>query len=105
MDINDLGLDRVDRKILQVLQRDAGLSNLDLAERVGLSPTPCARRVKRLWTEGIITHQVAMVDPKKLGLHLTAHVSVTMDRHTPDRFEVFEGNDRRCRRGGGLLCR
>ena len=90
MGVDNLGLDRVDRKILHVLQRDAGLSNLELAERVGLSPTPCARRVKRLWTEGVMTHQVAMVDPKKLGLHLTAHVSVTMDRHTPDRFEVFE---------------
>lgn len=90
MDTNDLRLDRVDRQILQVLQREGGLSNLELAERVGLSPTPCARRVKRLWTERIITHQVAMVDPEKLGLHLTAHVSVTMDRHTPDRFEAFE---------------
>ena len=87
---NDLELDRIDRKILHILQRDAGLNNLELAERVGLSPTPCARRVKRLWTEGVMTHQVAMVDPKKLGLHLTAHVSITMDRHTPDRFEVFE---------------
>ena len=83
-------LDRLDRRILRVLQEDAGLSNLELADRVGLSPTPCARRVKRLITEGIITHQVAMVDPKKLGLNLTAHISVTMDRHTPERFETFE---------------
>ena len=83
-------LDRLDRRILRVLQGDAGLSNLELAERVGLSATPCARRVKRLVTEGVITHQAAMVDPKKLGLNLTAHISVTMDRHTPDRFEVFE---------------
>ena len=51
---NDLELDRIDRKILHILQRDAGLNNLELAERVGLSPTPCARRVKRLWTEGLI---------------------------------------------------
>lgn len=82
--------DRLDRRILRVLQEDAGLSNLQLAERVGLSPTPCARRVKRLMNEGVITHQVAMVDPKKLGLNLTAHISVTMDRHTPERFEAFE---------------
>jgi Lrp/AsnC family leucine-responsive transcriptional regulator len=67
MGVNDLGLDRVDRKILHILQRDAGLSNLELAERVGLSPTPCARRVKRLWAEGVMTHQVAMVDPEKAG--------------------------------------
>ena len=90
MDNSQPLLDRLDRRILRVLQDDAGLSNLELAERVGLSPTPCARRVKRLMTEGIITHQVAMVDPKKLGLNLTAHISVTMDRHTPDRFEAFE---------------
>ena len=83
-------LDRLDRRILRVLQEDAGLSNLELADRVGLSPTPCARRVKRLISEGVITHQVAMVDPKKLGLNLTAHISVTMDRHTPERFETFE---------------
>ena len=83
-------LDRLDHRILQLLQVDAGLSNLELAERVGLSPTPCARRVKRLIAEGVITRQVAMVDPKKLGLNLTAHISVTMDRHTPDRFSLFE---------------
>ena len=80
----------LDRRILRVLQEDAGLSNLELADQVGLSPTPCARRVKRLMTEGVITHQVAMVDPKKLGLNLTAHISVTMDRHTSERFEAFE---------------
>ena len=83
-------LDRLDRRILQVLQDSAEVSNLELAERVGLSPTPCARRVKRLFAEGVITHQVAMVDPRKLGLNLTAHISITMDRHTPDRFEAFE---------------
>ena len=86
-------LDRLDHRILQVLQADAGLSNLELAEQVGLSPTPCARRVKRLIAEGVITRQVAMVDPKKLGLNLTAHISVTMDRHTPDRFTLFEQRD------------
>jgi len=83
-------LDRLDRRILQVLQDNAEVSNLELAERVGLSPTPCARRVKRLFAEGVITHQVAMIDPRKLGLNLTAHISITMDRHTPDRFEAFE---------------
>ena len=90
MDISIPALDRLDRRILHVLQDNAELSNLELAERVGLSPTPCARRVKRLVAEGVITHQVAMVDPRKLGLNLTAHISITMDRHTPDRFEAFE---------------
>ena len=90
MDNSIPALDRLDRRILHVLQDNAELSNLELAERVGLSPTPCARRVKRLVAEGVITHQVAMVDPRKLGLNLTAHISITMDRHTPDRFEAFE---------------
>jgi Lrp/AsnC family leucine-responsive transcriptional regulator len=70
-------MDRLDRRILRVMQEDAALSNLELAERVGLSPTPCARRVRRLVTEGVITHQVAVLDPKKLGLNLTAHISVS----------------------------
>lgn len=94
MNNNPIQLDRLDRKLLKLLQANAGLSNLELAEAVGLSPTPCARRVKRLFTEGVITHQVAMVDPAKLGLHLTAHISVTMDRHTPDRFTAFEAQIR-----------
>ena len=87
-DINTL--DRVDLKLLAQLQRDASLSNLELAERVGLSPTPCARRVKRLMNEGFIERQVAVLNPEKLGYDLTAHVSISMDRHTPDRFENFE---------------
>lgn len=83
-------LDKIDRRILQALQTDGSLSNLELAERVGLSATPCARRVKRLEAEGVIRGYVALADQSKLGLTLTAHVSVTMDRHTPERFETFE---------------
>lgn len=83
-------LDRIDFKLLAQLQRDASLSNLELAERVGLSPTPCARRVKRLVSEGFIEKQVALLNAEKLGYDLTAHVSISMDRHTPDRFENFE---------------
>ena len=87
-DINDL--DRTDLRLLAELQKDASLSNLELADKVGLSPTPCARRVKRLVTEGFIERQVAILSPEKLGYDLTAHVSISMDRHTPDRFENFE---------------
>lgn len=83
-------LDKIDRRILEVLQINGSLSNLELAEKVGLSPTPCARRVKRLESEGVIRGYVALVDQEQLGLTLTAHVSVTMDRHTPERFETFE---------------
>jgi Lrp/AsnC family leucine-responsive transcriptional regulator len=83
-------LDKTDLRLLAVLQQDASLSNLELAERIGLSPTPCARRVKRLHDEGFITGVVALIDATKLGLTLTAHISVTMDRHTPERFAAFE---------------
>ena len=86
----DLQLDRIDLKILDLLQRDAGLSNLELAERVGLTPTPCARRVKRLEAAGIILERVTLLDQTKLGLALTAHIGITMDRHTPERFDAFE---------------
>ncbi len=86
----DLELDRTDLKILDILQRNAGLSNLDLADRVGLTPTPCARRVKRLEAAGVILERVTLLDQTKLGLALTAHIGITMDRHTPDRFEAFE---------------
>lgn len=83
-------LDSIDRHILTLLQVDARLSNHELAAQVGLSDTPCARRVKRLEEEGIIRAQVALLNPDKLGLKLTAMVSISMDRHTPDRFETFE---------------
>jgi Lrp/AsnC family leucine-responsive transcriptional regulator len=85
-----VSLDRTDIKLLHLLQSDASLSNLELAERVGLSPTPCARRIKRLETEGIIRGRVTLLNQTALGLNLTAHISITMDRHTPDRFEHFE---------------
>ena len=88
LDINDL--DRTDLRLLAELQKDASLSNLELADKVGLSPTPCARRVKRLLNDGFIERQVAILNPEKLGYDLTAHVSISMDRHTPDRFENFE---------------
>ena len=87
-DLNSL--DRIDIRLLAQLQLDASLSNLELAEQVGLSPTPCARRVKRLINDGFIQRQVAILNPEKLGFNLTAHVSISMDRHTPDRFENFE---------------
>lgn len=85
-----LELDRLDRKILDELQKQGDISNLELAERIGLSPTPCARRVKRMQDEGLILGQVTLLEPSKLGLKLSALVQVSMDRHTPDRFERFE---------------
>lgn len=89
-------LDRYDLNILAELQRDAGLSNQELAERIGLSPSPCSRRVKQLQDDGYILGQVALLDRKKLGLSLTAYVLIGMDRHTPERFEHFQEQIRKC---------
>lgn len=83
-------LDRIDRKILETLQEHGELSNNDLADRVGLSASPCLRRVRLLEEAGIILRRITLLDAKKLGLSLTAMVQIGMDRHTPDRFETFE---------------
>ena len=83
-------LDRLDKRILREIQRDGTITNLELAERIGLSPSPCARRVKQLEDAGIILDRVTLLDPKKLDLKLTALIQISMDRHTPDRFEKFE---------------
>ncbi|HBX36851.1 Lrp/AsnC family transcriptional regulator [Pseudohongiella sp. SYSU M77423] len=85
-----MDLDKLDRRILQELQRDGAITNLELAERVGLSATPCARRVKRMQDEGLIERQSTILSASALGLKLSALVQVSMDRHTPDRFERFE---------------
>ena len=83
-------LDRIDRKILSHMQKDARITNLELAEKIGLSPSPCARRVKQLEDSGIINRQVTLLNASKLDLKLTALIQISMDRHTPDRFDVFE---------------
>lgn len=83
-------LDRIDRRILAVMQTDGRVSNLELAEQIGLSPTPCSRRVKRLAESGLIERHVTLLNQAALGLNITAMISITMDRHTPDRFETFE---------------
>ena len=85
-----LKLDRTDRRILDELQKNGAISNLDLAEKIGLSPSPCSRRVKALQDAGIILKTVAVLDQKKLGLDMVAMISISMDRHTPERFENFE---------------
>lgn len=82
--------DRTDRRILDALQKDGRISNLELAEKVGLSPSPCSRRVKQLEESGLISKTVTLLDREKLGLKLTALVQISMDRHTNDRFDTFE---------------
>ncbi|MDX1633047.1 MAG: Lrp/AsnC family transcriptional regulator [Marinobacter sp.] len=83
-------LDRIDRHILEALQQDGELTNQELADRVGLSPSPCLRRVRALQDAGIILRRVTVLDHKKLGLSLTAIILIGMDRHTPERFAAFE---------------
>jgi Lrp/AsnC family leucine-responsive transcriptional regulator len=83
-------LDRYDRGILELLQREGRLSNQELAERIGLSPSPCLRRVRALEESGLISGYRALLDAKKLGLSLMALIHISMDRHTPERFDNFE---------------
>lgn len=83
-------LDAHDLKILQLLQADGGLSNQQIAERVGLSPSPCSRRIKQLEDAGVIRERVVRLSPQALGLDLTVLLHIRMDRHTPERFEQFE---------------
>jgi Lrp/AsnC family leucine-responsive transcriptional regulator len=88
----DIGveIDRIDRQILEVLQQEGRINNQDLADRVGLSPSPCLRRVRALEESGLITGYRALLDAKKLGLSLMALVHISMDLHTPERFANFE---------------
>jgi Lrp/AsnC family transcriptional regulator, leucine-responsive regulatory protein len=83
-------LDRYDRHILTVLQEDGRISNQDLAERIGLSPSPCLRRLRALEQSGIIAGYRALLDARKLGLTLMALVHISMDHHTPERFRKFD---------------
>lgn len=83
-------LDPIDIRILTEIQQDSSLTNQDLADRVGLSPSPCLRRMKALEESGVITKSVTLLNQRLLGLKLTAFIQISMDRHTPDRFEVFE---------------
>jgi Lrp/AsnC family transcriptional regulator, leucine-responsive regulatory protein len=85
-----MSLDRYDRRILETLQRDGRISNQVLAERIGLSPSPCLRRVRALEESGIIAGYRALLDAGKLGLNLMALIHISMDRHTPERFANFE---------------
>lgn len=83
-------LDRTDKRLLAAIQRDGRISNLELADLVGLSPSPCSRRVKQLEEAGYIDRHVTLLSQEKLGLKLMALLFISMDKHTPDRFERFE---------------
>ena len=82
--------DRMDRKILALMQKNGRISNLELAEKTALSPSPCSRRVKRLEECGVISSFVARLNPEALDLKLMVMIQISLDRHTPERFEYFE---------------
>jgi len=82
-------LDRTDLKILQILQQEGRTTNVELANQVALSPTPCLRRVKRLEEAGLIRGYRAELDRRKIGLGVTAFVHVNVSEHTPAATEAF----------------
>lgn len=82
--------DPIDRAILEEVQTDAKLSNVELAGRVRLSPSACLRRVKQLEDAGVITHYVALVNPKAVGQPGTSFTIVNIERTTPDTVRSFE---------------
>lgn len=83
-------LDQIDQKILRELQADARLTHQELSDRVGLSATPCARRIRNLESAGVITGYSANIDETKLGFGLAVFVSVQLDRQIDDRLMNFE---------------
>ncbi len=82
-------MDAIDRKILSVVQEDASLSVADIGQRVGLSSTPCWKRLQKLEAEGVITRRVALIDPDKIGLGITVFVSVETGDHSQDWLARF----------------
>jgi len=83
-------IDDIDLRILAELQENARLSNLDLADRVGLSPSPCLRRVRRLEKAGVIRKYVTLIDPKAVSLGTTVFIQITLDLQVEARLELFE---------------
>jgi Lrp/AsnC family leucine-responsive transcriptional regulator len=89
------GLDQFDRKILSALMEDASLTNVELANKVGLSPSPCLRRVKAMETNGIIRGRRLLVDEAEVGLPISVFLQVTLERQIEanlDRFETAINN-------------
>nr|WP_255650800.1 Lrp/AsnC family transcriptional regulator [Cupriavidus sp. DB3] len=79
--VSKVELDKIDRKILEVLQTNGRLTNLEVAERVSLSPSPCLRRIRRLEEIGVIRQYAALLEPGKIGLGLLAYINVRLEKH------------------------
>jgi Lrp/AsnC family transcriptional regulator len=82
-------MDAIDRKILAVVQQDAALSVAEIGQRVGLSSTPCWKRLQRLEADGVIMRRVALIDPEKVGLGITVFVSVETGDHSQEWLAKF----------------
>jgi len=83
-------LTKIDLNILNEIQKNARITNLELSEKVGLSPSPCLRRVKQLDDAGFIDEYVTRLNQQQINLKLMALIQISMDKHTPERFENFE---------------
>ncbi|HEV2098541.1 MAG TPA: Lrp/AsnC family transcriptional regulator, partial [Stellaceae bacterium] len=90
MNLAKEALDQIDRRILAELQQNARLSNSDLAERVGISPSPCWRRVRRLEESRVIERYVSLLDPGRLGLAVSVFVQVSLATQVESALEIFE---------------
>jgi DNA-binding Lrp family transcriptional regulator len=88
--ISTMSFDAIDLRILRELQTDASLSNVALAQRVGLSPSPCLARVKALEKQGLIRQVVALLDAQQLGLHLNVFISISLKQQTRAALQEFE---------------
>lgn len=97
-----IGLDDIDRRILAELQADASISNVELARRVHLSPSPCLTRVKALEAAGLIRRYVALLDPQQLGLHLNVFISISLKQQNRKALQAFE--DAICAREEVMEC-
>jgi Lrp/AsnC family transcriptional regulator len=82
-------MDEIDRLLLEMLQRNATLSVAQMADRVGLSPTPCWKRIQKLEAAGVVTGRVALVDPERVGVGLSVMVGIEAGEHTPEWLERF----------------
>lgn len=86
----DMRLDDIDRRILAALQENARISNVELAEIVGISPSPCWRRVRDLEQRGVIARYVTLLDPGSIGLPVSVFVQVSLERQVEAALEAFE---------------
>lgn len=97
-----MDLDATDLRILRALQDDAGLSNVELARRVHLSPSPCLARVKAMRASGLIRRFVALLDAQRLGLHLNVFISISLRQQGREALQGFE--ERVCAREEVMEC-